>query len=131
MKNKIIKIVLLIFLLIFFFQLVPIFARCGSWKELKRWEAPVNTFDIKRSIYLSLEETFSYFNIFHGHKNNRLKVTDGGYAFMLYFEIPHYPSKEWIDGCNVKWTNEGVALISESGLSFNVTKEAVLKQIGR
>jgi len=110
--------------------LSPMLARIGSWKEVRRWNAPEpNSFGHDRAIYLSVEETHSFFDPLGLYGSERLLVTDGGYAYVLDFEVPAHPSKPWIDTCKVDWTVDNVTFSSPSGLSIEIDKKAVLQQL--
>lgn len=61
--------------------------------------------------------------------SDRLLVTDGGYAYVCYFEVPAHPSKPWVDACKVNWTPGGVTLSSPTGLSIYIDKKAILRQL--
>jgi hypothetical protein len=110
--------------------LSPLLARIGSWKEVRRWNAPEpNPFGHERAIYLSVEQTHSFFDPLGLYGSERLIVTDGGYAYVVYFDVPAHPSKPWIDDCNVVWSGESVTFSSPSGLTLKIDKKAVLQKI--
>jgi hypothetical protein len=110
--------------------LSPLLSRIGSWKEVRRWDAPEpNPFGHKHAIYLSVEHTHSIFDPLGLYGSDRLLVTDGGYAYVLYFDVPAHPSKPWVDACKVSWTTDGVTFSSPSGLSIEIDKAAILRQL--
>ncbi len=108
----------------------PLLARMGSWRELTRWECPEpNPWGHAHPLYASIEESTSSFDPFGLYRSQRLLVTDGGYAYIVYFDVPSYPSKAWVEACEVRWDPSGVRLQSPSGLAIEVSKEAVLQQL--
>lgn len=110
--------------------LSPLLARVGSWNEIRRWNAPDSKpFGHDRPIYLSVERTHSFFDPLDLYGSDRLIVSDGGYAYILYFEVPAHPSKPWVDACNVVWTNDSVTLVSPEGLSISIDAKAILRQL--
>ena len=110
--------------------LSPMLAHIGSWKEVRRWNAPQqSSFGHDRPIHFSVEQTHSYFDPLGLYSNERLVVSDGGYSYILNFDVPAHPSKPWIDNCQVNWTTDGVTFSSPTGLNIEINKKAILQQL--
>lgn len=110
--------------------LSPLLARIGSWTEIRRWDAPEpNLFGHDRPIHLSVEHTHSYFDPLGLYGSDRLVVSDGGYSYILYFDVPAHPSKPWVDDCQVNWTTDGVTFSSPTGLTIKIDAKAILQQL--
>jgi hypothetical protein len=108
----------------------PFFARMGGWTEIRRWRAPnPNPFGHDRPLYLAVEQTHSVFDILKLYPSERLLVTDGGYAYIIYFEAPAHPAKSWVEDCDVTWSSNRVTFSSPTGLTIQIDRNAVLRQL--
>lgn len=111
--------------------LSPLLARVGHWTEVRRWEcANPAVIGYDHAVYLSVEELYSTFDLFQLYSTHRVRVSDGGYSYGLYFEVPSYPARVWIEKCSVVWTSDGVRFISSSGLAISISKDALHEQLG-
>ncbi len=109
----------------------PIIARVGSFKVVRSWRSEGVVLDIDRPLTLSIERHVAFVDILGLYSTYRMVVSpDGGYIYVLDFEVPSDKPQAFIQDCNVIWHKDKIEFVMPSGEAMAIPMKTVMRQIG-
>jgi hypothetical protein len=108
----------------------PVISRIGSHQTLRTWSSTPGALGVSRPLTLSIEMHVAYLDVFGGYTTYRLLITDGGYCYVHYFQIPSADPKAFVQRCRVAWDTNRVEFIMPGGETLTLPAQIVTEQTG-
>jgi hypothetical protein len=108
----------------------PILARLGKATEVARWSAQTPLYDVKRPIWLSIERSVAYADVFSWYPSCSLSITDGGYMYLREFDVPSTDFKSYLAHCQATWQTNGAELVTPDAERYFIPGQLIRGRIG-